>query len=74
MANKNFGIGKSIQKVRLLKDLTQEELARKADNPYATLIKIIGDTVNNAIVRTMQQLAMICEVSVDELLIEIKGK
>jgi len=61
-------IGGKIKKLRLEKDLTQEELARKADIPYATLLKIENDTVKNPTINTLQKLAQALEVSVDFLI------
>jgi len=61
-------IGSKIKKLRLEKDLTQEELARKADIPYATLLKIENDTVKNPTINTLQKLAQALEVSVDFLI------
>lgn len=67
-------IGSKIKRLRLEKDMTQEELAVKAGIPYATLIKIEGDTVKNPTINTLQKLAEALEVSVDELLIKISNK
>jgi len=64
-------IGDKIKKLIKEKNMTQEELARKADIPYATLIKIIGGNVDNPTVRTIQKLAVALDVSVDDLLTEI---
>ena len=61
-------IGGKIKKLRLEKDMTQEELARKADIPYATLLKIENDTVKNPTINTLQKLAQALEVSVDFLI------
>ena len=60
-------IGDRIKKLIKDKQMTQEELARKADIPYATLIKIIGGSVDNPTVRTIQKLAEALETSIDEL-------
>ena len=65
-------IGDKIKKLIKKKNMTQEELARKADIPYATLLKILNGTVENPTVKTMQKLAGALEVSVDDLLIELK--
>lgn len=64
-------IGDKIKKLIQEKDMTQEELARKADIPYATLLKIVNGSVQNPTVNTMQKLAVALEVSVDELLIDL---
>ncbi len=61
-------IGSKIKKLRLEKDMTQEELARKADIPYATLLKIENDTVKNPTINTLQKLAQALGVSVDFLI------
>ncbi len=67
-------IGDKIKNLIKQKDMTQEELARKADIPYATLLKIVSGSVENPTIKTMQVLAMALEVSVDDLLIDIKIK
>lgn len=67
-------IGDKIKKIIKEKDMTQEELARKADIPYATLLKILNGTVENPMVKTMQKLAMALEVSVDELLTKLTNE
>jgi transcriptional regulator with XRE-family HTH domain len=67
-------IGDKIRKLIKDKEMTQEELARKADIPYSTLIKIISGNVDNPTVRTIQKLAVALDVSVDELLTTIKTK
>lgn len=67
-------IGDKIKKLIKKKDMTQEELARKADIPYATLLKILNGTVENPTVKTMQKLAMALGVSVDELLTKLTNE
>lgn len=67
-------IGDRIKKLIKEKDMTQEELARKADIPYATLLKILNGSVENPTVKTMQKLAMALEVSVDELLAKLTNE
>jgi len=70
--NEMHTIGEKVKKLTKEKGMTQEELARKADIPYTTLLKIISGSVENPTVKTMQKLAGALEVSVDELLVEIK--
>lgn len=65
-------IGYKIRKLIKDKEMTQEELARKADIPYTTLLKIISGSVENPTVKTMQKLALALEVVVDDLLVGIK--
>ena len=67
-------IGKKVKHLIKEKNMTQEDLARKADIPYSTLIKIISGNVDNPTVRTIQKLAIALEVSVDELLTSINRK
>ena len=65
-------IGEKIKNLIQEKDMTQEELARKADIPYATLLKIVNGSVQNPTVKTMQKLAIALDVSVDDLLIDLE--
>lgn len=65
-------IGEKVKKLTKEKGMTQEELARKADIPYTTLLKIISGSVENPTVKTMQKLAIALEVAVDDLLVGIK--
>lgn len=65
-------IGEKVRQLIKDKGMTQEELARKADIPYTTLLKIISGSVDNPTVKTMQKLAMALEVAVDDLLVGIK--
>ncbi len=65
-------VGGKIQKVRNDKKLTQEELAKKADIPYTTLIKIEQGKVENPTIKTLQKVASALEVSVDDLIKDIK--
>lgn len=61
-------IGEAIQKLRLDKELTQEELAIKADVSYTSLVKIERDQVKNPTIKTLKKLADALEVSVDDVL------
>lgn len=67
-------IGEKVRQLIKDKGMTQEELARKADIPYTTLLKIISGSVENPTVKTMQKLAMALEVSVDELLTKLTNE
>ncbi len=60
-------IGSKIKALRKAKEMTQEELARRADIPYATLLKIENDSVKNPTVNTIQKLAEALGVSIDKL-------
>lgn len=61
-------IGSKIKSLRKEKEMTQEDLARKANIPYATLMKIENDTVENPTIKTVQKLAVALGVAVDNLL------
>jgi len=60
-------IGEKIQKLRIKRRLTQEELAKKADLSYTTLIKIEGGQVQNPTIKTIQKIAKALDVSIDNL-------
>lgn len=69
MANAtNNTIGQKIKKLRNKADLTQDELARKADIPYTTLVKIEIGKVKNPSVETVKKIAIALAVTVDELI------
>jgi transcriptional regulator with XRE-family HTH domain len=61
-------IGQKIRAWRAKKDLTQDELSKKADIPYPTLIKIESDTVTNPTLDTITKIANGLETSLDELI------
>ena len=48
--------------------LTQDDLAKKADIKYATLMKIESDTVNKPSVQPMAKIAKALCVSIEELI------
>lgn len=70
MTKKNLEetIGQKIRKLRLAKDMTQEALARKADIPYTTLVKIESDAVKNPSIETVSRIAAGLEITIDDLL------
>ena len=57
----------NIKKLRKRKKLSQDQLARLADIPYNTLIKIESGRSNNPTFETLSKLADALEVSLDEL-------
>lgn len=61
-------IGSRIKELRKKADLTQEEFARKADIPYATLLKIENNTVQNPTMTTLIKIAGALEIKIDDLL------
>ncbi|MDP3041128.1 MAG: helix-turn-helix transcriptional regulator [Candidatus Omnitrophota bacterium] len=57
----------NIKKLRKLKKLSQDKLARLADIPYNTLIKVESGRSNNPTFETLSKLADALKVSIDEL-------
>ncbi|MFH1543241.1 MAG: helix-turn-helix transcriptional regulator [Patescibacteria group bacterium] len=68
-----ISLGEKIKKLRNDKDLTQEELARKANIPYATLMKIENGQVKNPTIKTIYKIAKALNISLDELIDEKYG-
>lgn len=64
-------IGSRIKKLRAEKELTQDDLARKAGIPNATLMKIENDTVKNPTINTLKKIASALNVTIDLL---VSGK
>ncbi|KKR04330.1 MAG: Helix-turn-helix domain protein [Candidatus Uhrbacteria bacterium GW2011_GWF2_39_13] len=61
-------IGAKIKAWRAIKDLTQDELAKKADLPYPTLVKIESDAVQNPSIDTVTKIAAGFGITVDDLI------
>jgi len=61
-------IGDKIQALRKKKDLTQEELAKKANLPYQTLTKIESNVITKPSIQTVAKIAKGLGVSIDELI------
>lgn len=57
----------NIKKLRRQKKLSQDKLARLADVPYNTLIKLESGRSNNPTFETLTKLADALGVSLDEL-------
>ena len=57
----------NIKKLREQKKLSQDKLARLADIPYNTLVKIESGRSNNPTFSTLSKLADALGVSIDEL-------
>jgi len=68
MDKNKLAIGSKIRKWRKKRDLTQDELSKKADIPYPTLVKIESDAVKNPSIETVVKIANGLGVGVDELL------
>jgi len=60
-------LGSNIKKKRKLEKLTQDKLARLANIPYNTLVKIESGKSNNPTVETLLKLADALKTSIDEL-------
>lgn len=61
-------IGAKIKAWRAIKDLTQDELAKKADLPYPTLVKIESDAVQNPSIDTVVKIAAGFGITLDDLI------
>jgi len=57
----------NIKKLRKLKKLSQDQLARLADIPYNTLVKIESGRSNNPTFETLSKLADVFGISIDQL-------
>ena len=57
----------NLKKLRKQKKLSQDKLARAADIPYNTLVKIESGKSNNPTFETLSKLADVFNVSIDEL-------
>ncbi|MDP2924204.1 MAG: helix-turn-helix transcriptional regulator [Candidatus Omnitrophota bacterium] len=63
-------IGDNIKKLRKKRDLSQDNLARKAGIPYTTLIKIESNVVKKPSVQNVAKIAEALGVRIEELLKE----
>lgn len=61
-------IGQKIKDLRKGMGMTQEGLARKADIPTTTLVKIEGDAIQNPTLDTITKIANGLEVTIDKLI------
>jgi len=61
-------ISENIKRLRAKLGLTQDDLAKKADVKYTTLMKVESGTVNKPSVQTMAKIAKALSVSIEELL------
>jgi len=61
-------ISKNIKRLRTKLDLTQDDLTKKADIKYTTLMKVESGTVNKPSVQTMAKIAKALGVSIEELI------
>jgi len=61
-------ISENIKRLRTKLGLTQDDLSRKADIKYTTLMKVESGTVNKPSVQTMAKIAKALDVSIEDLL------
>ena len=61
-------ISGNIKRLRAKLGLTQDDLAKKADIKYTTLMKVEIGTVNKPSVQTMAKIAKALGVSIEDLL------
>ena len=61
-------IGSKIKAWRAKKDMTQDELAKKADIPYPPLAKIEAGAVQNPSIYTVTKIAAGLGIGVDDLI------
>lgn len=61
-------ISENIKKMRSKLGLTQDDLAKKADIKYTTLMKVESGTVNKPSVQTMDKIARALGVSIEDLI------
>ncbi len=61
-------LGDNIKKLRKKNKLSQDNLARKANMPYATLIKIESSVVKKPSVQNVAKIAMALGAKIEDLL------
>ncbi len=64
----NQNLAKNIERLRKVKRLSQEKLARLADVANNTLIKMESGENNNPTLETLKKVAKALDVSVDDLI------
>jgi len=67
-SKQNRQIGDKIKVFRAKQGLTQDDLAKKADIKYTTLMKVESGTVNKPSVQTMDKIAKALGVSIEDLI------
>ena len=61
-------ISENIKRLRVKLGLTQDDLAKKADIKYTTLMKVESGTVNKPSVQTMAKIAKALSVTIEDLI------
>ncbi|MCB9789493.1 helix-turn-helix transcriptional regulator [Candidatus Nomurabacteria bacterium] len=64
---KKKNLAKNIKTLRIEKGWTQEELAEKSGVTYTTIIKLEQGVVDNPTLKTLESLAMVFSVTLDDL-------
>jgi len=65
---KAIGLTKNMQILRKDKGLTQEELAKESGIAYTTIVKLEQGLLDNPTLKTLQKLADVFKISIDELI------
>ena len=60
-------LAKNLKKYRIDRGLSQDQMARKADVPYSTYLKIESGITTNPSLQTIVNIAEALEISLDEL-------
>lgn len=63
-------LGENIKKYRLLKELTQEKLAQRANVTHSSMSKIEAGFNDNPRIKTVQRIAVALGVTIDDLMQE----
>jgi len=63
-------LSNNIKKFRKQQKLSQEQLSQKASITYSTLIKLESGVNKNPTVKTLQQIAKVLDVTLDDLMKE----
>ena len=61
-------ISENIKRLRAKLGLTQDDLAKKADIKYTTLMKVESGAVNKPSVQTMAKIAKALAISIEDLI------
>ncbi|MFA5948464.1 MAG: helix-turn-helix transcriptional regulator [Candidatus Gracilibacteria bacterium] len=67
-SNQGENLGQKIQKLRKSKEMSQDELARKADIPYTTLTKIEIGVIKKPSVFAVAKIAKALDINLDDLI------
>jgi len=67
-AKQKVNIAEQIKKWRKEKDMSQEALARKADIPLTTLVKVETEVIKKPSINFIMKVAEALEVTIDKLL------